>query len=109
VDQGEIAFIPLAVLNMGGPGAIAAILGMASLVKKSHQLELAVIPIANLAAMSITYLSLVHAGRLTHWFGQKGIDAASHIVGFLVAAMGVDLIFHGAIEALLSCGVLGAN
>ena len=33
-------------------------------------------------------------------FGKMGIDAASRIVGFFVAAMGVGLIFHGVIEAL---------
>ena len=43
---------------MGGPGVIDTILGMASLVKKSHHLELAVTPIAIVAAMIIAYLSL---------------------------------------------------
>ena len=108
-DQGDVAFIPLAMPIMVGPGVIATILGMASLVKKSHYLGLAVIPIAIVVAMVITYLSLLYAGKLTRWFGQKGIDAASRIVGFFVAAMGVGLIFHGVIEALLAYGVLGGK
>ena len=81
MDQGDIAFIPLAVHIMGCPGVIATILGIASLVKKSHCLELAVIPIAIVAAMIIAYLSLVRAGKLTRWFGLKGIDATSRIAG----------------------------
>jgi len=40
------------------------------------------------------------------WFGPKGIDAASRIVGFFVAAMGMGLIFHGVVEALFSYGVI---
>ena len=43
-DQGNIAFIPLAMPIMVGPGVIATILGMASLVKKSHYLPLIAIP-----------------------------------------------------------------
>jgi len=108
-NEGDVAFIPLAMPIMVGPGVIATILGMASLVKETHYVGLAVIPLAILAAIVITYLSLVYAGKLTRWFGQKGIDAASRIVGFFVAAMGVGLIFHGVVEALLSYGVLGTK
>ena len=108
-DQGDIAFIPLAMPIMVGPGVIATILGMASLVKKSHYLPLIAIPPAIVATMLITYLSLVHAQKLTRWFGQKGIDAASRIVGFFVAAMGMGLIFHGVIEALLFYGVISTQ
>jgi multiple antibiotic resistance protein len=79
---------------------------MVSLVKKTHYSTLAVIPAAIVAVMIITYLSLVRAGKLTRWFGARGIDAASRIVGFFVAVMGVGLIFHGVVEALLSYGVL---
>jgi len=106
-DQGDVAFIPLAMPIMVGPGVIATILGMASMVKKSDYLPLAVIPLAILGAMIITYLSLVNAGKLTRWFGPKGIDAASRIVGFFIAAMGMGLIFHGVVEALLSYGLIG--
>jgi multiple antibiotic resistance protein len=59
--------------------------------------------------MLLTYLSLVNAVKLTRWFGQKGIDAATRIVGFFVAAMGMGLIFHGVIEALLSYGIVAAK
>ena len=102
----NIAFIPLAMPIMVGPGVIATVLAMASLVKHSEYLPLFVIPIAIMAVMLITYLTLVRADKLTRWFGPKGIDAASRIVGFFVAAMGVGLIFHGIVEALFSYGVI---
>jgi multiple antibiotic resistance protein len=108
-DQGDVAFIPLAMPIMVGPGVIATILGMVSLVKKSDYSGLAGIPVAIVAVMIIIYMSLARAGKLTRWFGPKGIDAASRIVGFFVAAMGVGLIFHGVVEALLSYGVLTAK
>jgi multiple antibiotic resistance protein len=108
-DQGDVAFIPLAMPIMVGPGVIATILGMVSLVKKSDYSGLAGIPVAIVAVMIITYMSLARAGKLTRWFGPKGIDAANRIVGFFVAAMGVGLIFHGVVEALLYYGVLTAR
>jgi len=102
----DVAFIPLAMPIMVGPGVIATILGMASLVKNSEYLPLFVIPIAIIAVTLITYLTLVRADKLIRWFGPKGIDAASRIVGFFVAAMGMGLIFHGVLEALVSYGVM---
>ena len=38
--------------------------------------------------------------------GAKGIDAATRIVGFFVAAMGMGLVFHGVIEALQTYHVI---
>ncbi len=108
-EQGDIAFIPLAMPIMVGPGVIATVLGMASLAKPTDLFPLVAILIAIVAAMLVTYLSLVYAGKLTRWFGQKGIDAASRIVGFFVAAMGMGLIFHGVIDALHSYGIIASR
>ena len=44
------------------------------------------ISLSIVATMVTTYLSLAHARKLMRWFGQKGVDAASRIVGFFVAA-----------------------
>ena len=38
-----------------------------------------------------------------------GIDAATRIIGFFVAAMGGGLIFHGVMEALQDYGVMAAH
>ena len=59
-QQGDIAFVPLAMPLMVGPGAIATTLGMTSLVKHS-EFELAsffAIACAILATMFVTYLCL---------------------------------------------------
>jgi multiple antibiotic resistance protein len=105
-DQGNIAFIPLAMPIMVGPGVIATILGMTSLVKRSDLLPLLVIAAAIVIVMFITYLILIRSEILIRRFGKMGIDATSRIVGFFVAAMGVGLIFHGVIEALTTYGII---
>jgi multiple antibiotic resistance protein len=105
---GDIAFVPLAMPLMFGPGAIATILGMASLVKKS-ELEVAsfgAIAAAIVATMFVTYLCLAYAKVLVGRIGPLGIDATTRIVGFFVAAIGGGLIFHGVLEALHDAGVI---
>jgi multiple antibiotic resistance protein len=55
---------------------------------------------AIVACMALTWLSLTYAKPILHRIGRQGIDAATRIVGFFVAAMGMGLIFHGAVEFL---------
>ena len=106
-DQ-HVSFIPLAMPIMFGPGAIATVIGLTSTIKSSGDLVLsfAAASAAVFAAIFVTYLSLVYAKTILSKIGPQGIDAASRIVGFFVSAMGVALIFHGAVEFLQSYGVL---
>ena len=106
-QDANIAFVPLAMPLMCGPGAIATILGMTATIRQSST-ELAsfvAIVAAILATMLVTYLCLAYAGRLSQKLGTMGIDAITRIVGFFVSAMGVALIFDGVIEALETHGV----
>ncbi len=102
----DVAFVPLAMPIMVGPGAIATILGMSSLVEHPGSGIIASVVLAIVATMFITYLSLVYARKIHGWIGPKGVDAATRIVGFFVAAMGMGLVFHGIVEALQQCGIV---
>ena len=53
-----------------------------------------------LVTMVITYLILAYADTVVRYIGPHGIDAATRIVGFFVAAIGVGLVFHGVMEAI---------
>ena len=102
----NVAFVPLAMPIMVGPGAIATILGMSSLVEHPGQAIIAAVVLAIVATMFITYLSLVYARKIHSWIGPKGVDAATRIVGFFVASMGMGLVFHGVVQALHQYGVV---
>jgi multiple antibiotic resistance protein len=97
-----VAFVPLAMPLMFGPGAIATVLGMTSLVRHPFVEfpSLAAIVAAILLTMLTTYLILAYADAVIRYIGPHGIDAATRIVGFFVAAIGVGLIFHGVTEAI---------
>jgi len=106
-QQGDnIAFVPLAMPIMFGPGTLATILGMSSMVKQSGSVitSLAAIILAIVATMFVTYLALAYAKKILGRIGPLGIDAATRIVGFFVSAMGMGLIFHGVIEAVENYG-----
>ena len=110
-QDANIAFVPLAMPLMCGPGAIATILGMTSTIRQSST-ELAsfvAIVAAIVAAMLVTYMCLAYAVKLSEKLGAMGIDAITRIVGFFVSAMGVALIFDGVIEALETHGVTGLH
>ena len=98
----NIAFAPLAMPIMFGPGVIATVIGMASTVKSVEAEPFAFVQIlvAILAAGFVTYLCLLFAGSLSAKLGAAGIDAVTKIVGFFVSAMGIGLVFDGVMEAL---------
>jgi multiple antibiotic resistance protein len=104
---GNIAFVPLAMPLMFGPGAIATVIGMAAKVRQSSTefRSFVAIAAAIVTTMFLTFLCLAYADRLTKKLGPMGIDAITRIVGFFVSAMGVGLIFDGVIEVLETHGM----
>ena len=109
--EADVAFVPLAMPIMFGPGAIATILGMVSLVKHAAFEVVSAIALcgAIVATMFVTYLCLAYAKKVVGRIGPQGIDAATRIVGFFVSAMGTGLIFHGVVEALHTYGITAGH
>lgn len=103
----NIAFMPLAMPLMVGPGVIATVLGMMATIERAPDEMAAYAAILGAAALAVlvTYLCLAYAGRLLHVIGRMGVDAITRIVGFFVSAMGVSLVFDGVMGALGTHGV----
>lgn len=96
----DFSFVPLAMPLMFGPGVLATVISMTSTVKHpEHNVGMiATIALACLMTMVVVFLILFFAKKITTRISPNGIDAASRIVGFFVAAMGMGLIFHGLVE-----------
>jgi multiple antibiotic resistance protein len=103
----NIAFMPLAMPLMFGPGVIATVLGMMATIKASAEevIAYAAILAAASLAVAVTFLCLAYAGHLVRWLGPLGINATTRIVGFFVAAMGASLVFNGVMAAIDEHGV----
>lgn len=107
----DVAFVPLAMPIMFGPGAMATILGMTPQVRHSASqlVGFAEVSAALVATMACTFLMLLMAKQISRRLGARGIDAATRIVGFFVSAMGIGMAFGGAMEALRTYGLAMAR
>ncbi len=105
-ESGDVAFVPLAMPIMFGPGAVATVIGYTSLVKQTESVvALLGIVAAIVATMAVTCVFLVYAQPIMRRVGPRGIDACSRLVGFFVSAMGMALVFHGLTDVLQGYGV----
>ena len=101
------AFVPLAMPIMFGPGVLATVLGMTSMKSAGNELlSICVIACAAIFCMLVIFITLVSAQKIVRRIGEKGIDAATRLVGFFVASMGMGLIFHGLVEFLQTYHIL---
>jgi multiple antibiotic resistance protein len=113
-DGEDVAFIPMAMPIMFGPGGIATIISMATTLHVSSWdgpgVEAIIAScLAIVATMFTTYLSMAYAGKILKKIGPNGIDAATRITGFFVSAMGMGLIFNGIVEFLQSYGIMAGH
>jgi multiple antibiotic resistance protein len=111
-DGMDVAFTPLAMPIMFGPGGIATLISMAATLHvgfafNAREIEAAAATVlAILATMITVYLSLIYSRRILNKIGANGIDASTRITGFFVSAMGMGLILSGLMGFLHSSGIL---
>jgi len=107
----DVAFIPLAMPIMFGPGGIATIISIAATAHVRGRLAESFVAssLAIVATMATTWLALAYADRILVKVGAKGIDVATRITGFFVSAIGMGLVFNGVVEFLQSYGIMTAK
>ena len=95
----NIAFFPLAIPLMSGPGAIATV--MLLMGPDKSPLEKG----AALAAVYVTLLSgvfiMVFGGKLADGMGRTGMNVVSRLLGMLLMALSTQYIFDGVREGIL--------
>lgn len=97
-EKPEIAFSPLAMPLLSGPGSIAAVLGLSSSAN-----ELIDYPII-LAAIVIVALTSYLVLRVAPWFskllGTTGLTVMTRMMGFITLCIGVQFIINGIMPLL---------
>ena len=96
----ELAFTPLAMPMLSGPGSIAVIIGMAAQIseKGSFLLRLggyAVVGLGILITVIICWLVLRSSTKIIKILGPTGIDALTRIMGFILICIGVEFAASG--------------
>ncbi len=85
-----IAFTPLAMPMLSGPGSIAVTIGMAA--GAEGVLQHLGIAVGIAAVGAVSYLVLREAHRVVGFLGVVGMDALTRIMGFLLVCVGIQFI-----------------
>lgn len=93
----DIAFTPLAMPSMAGPGSIAVVIGMSTTAQASSHVILRHVLIAvgiGLTAVFCYYV-LRGATKLARFLGPSGVAGLVGIMGFLLVCIGVQFMING--------------
>ena len=92
VESGrDVAITPLALPLLAGPGTLTSVMLLMSEEPNAH---LSVI-VGMLAAMAVSWLIFRQATRVSHWIGAEGAIIATKLLGFLLAALAVEIGSEG--------------
>lgn len=86
----DVAFTPLAMPMMSGPGSIAVTIGMAANVDTVF--DYTAIAAGIILVAFVSWLVLRAAKSVTRFLGATGLNAMSRIMGFLLVCIGVQFI-----------------
>ncbi|NJN85768.1 MAG: MarC family protein [Leptolyngbyaceae cyanobacterium SL_7_1] len=94
----DIAISPLALPLLAGPGTLTTVM---IFMADEPQAQISV-AIGIVTAMIVTWLIVRQAGRISKWIGAEGATIATKILGFLLAALAVQIGSEGIKELFLS-------
>ena len=94
-----IAFTPLAMPSLAGPGSISVVLTAAPQIKSIHPDDRGLVYLGVMAGMVLTvlfcFLVLRASSSMVRFLGQSGIDAMTRIFGFLLICIGMQFLLTG--------------
>ena len=106
MEMQDVAFTPLAMPMLSGPGSIAVTIGMATEV--GHPVENLAI-IAGLALVAVaSWLVLRSSLSVGEYLGSTGVSVLTRIMGLLLVGIGVQFVFTGVFEPLTGDRFIGA-
>jgi len=94
----DIAFTPLALPMLSGPGSIAVTIGMAA--GAEGVFEYLAVAAGIVLVGLVAYLVLREAPRVSGWLGDEGLEAMTRVLGFLLVCVGIQFIAVGTGEFL---------
>lgn len=90
----DISVFPLATPLIAGPGAISAIILLITSAEGDY-LKDAMVILALLLILAMTYLALRLAIPIQRLLGVTGLQVVSRIIGVLLTALAIQFIFDG--------------
>ena len=97
-EKDDIAFSPLAMPILSGPGAIAVIIGMTTDAKSFTHYMAILLTIILVAISCYIFLRLAHV--ISHRMGATTMRSFNRIMGFILLCVGVQYIVNGVMPLL---------
>ena len=92
-QKSEIAFTPLAMPSLSGPGSIAAIIGTAA--GFDNLLGYISISVGIMLVAFVGWIAMRSAPLIARLLGDTGLDAITRIMGFLLITIAFQFVFDG--------------
>lgn len=105
MEMYDVAFTPVAMPMLSGPGSIAVTIGMATEVDRPIEYLAVMAGIALVAFVS--WLVLRSAARVVVFMGVTGVTVLTRIMGLLLVGIGVQFVFNGILGSITSEEVMG--
>ncbi len=94
----DVAIFPLGIPLLSGPGAMVSVFILVERAKEP--IEYALIYFSIALTMGISLIFLLQASKLARFLGATGINVMSRIMGLILAAIAVQFILNGLLDAL---------
>jgi multiple antibiotic resistance protein len=91
--RGDVAFSPLAIPLLAGPGALGVLMGLEA--RRTSELPRWGFILGIFLLALAVYVCFALGGQLVRWIGDAGVDALNRVFGLLVMAIGVEMVVHG--------------
>lgn len=105
LHMADLAFTPLAMPMLSGPGSIAVTVGMAAGARSPW--EYGAIALGILGVAYVSWLVLRSAHRIVALLGPTGMTALVRVMGFLLVCVGVQFIGLGVLQMVSNEQTLG--
>ena len=91
--KSDVAFTPLAMPSLSGPGSISVVISMAA--GSDNLPGYLAISVGILAVVFVAFLAMRSAPMISRFLGVTGLDALTRIMGFLLICIAFQFVFDG--------------
>lgn len=98
LDKRDIAFTPIAMPMLSGPGSIAVTISMATSV--GRPIDYVAVGIGILIVAFLSWLVLHSSTRIVDFLGSTGVNVLTRLMGLILVCIGVQFIATGIFELI---------
>jgi multiple antibiotic resistance protein len=103
LDRRDIAFTPISMPLLSGPGSIAVTISMATSVDRF--VDFIPVCVGIVAVAIISWLVLRSSSRVIDVMGNSGVNVLTRIMGLILVCVGIQFVANGFVELMSDEGI----